>query len=106
MRGAKKRSSPNRHRLGNSGCPFSLSCRTTLMETEERKVSLLGMIDHTNARDVYARVLYLRHLNQSEPITILVDSSGGIVSDCLALYDLLRGVQTPIRTHCTGTAGG
>lgn len=72
----------------------------------ERKIVIRGMIGQKNTPDVLAQLLYLRHMNSRAPITLLVDSCGGIVDDCLAIYDFVRSFQTPFRTHCLGRAGG
>jgi ATP-dependent Clp protease protease subunit len=76
------------------------------MKTKPREVVLRGVIDQANAQDVYAQMLYLKHLDQTTPISLLIDSSGGIVDDCLALYDLVRKLKMPVQTHCTGKAEG
>ena len=69
----------------------------------ERTVAISGPI---NADTAVAAVAQLRYLdrNSSDPVTLLVNSPGGSVSDGMAIIDFMRGMRSPIRTHALGIA--
>lgn len=70
----------------------------------KREIYLMGQIDTDSAANL---ILQLKHLENQDPdaeITIYINSPGGTVSDCLAVYDVMQTVSCPIRTVCIGTA--
>lgn len=71
---------------------------------QAREVECLGEI---NAESVNALIRQIRFLARQDPgaeITLYVSSLGGEVSSGLALLDVMKAVQCPIRTVCVGTA--
>ena len=50
------------------------------------------------------RLRYLHHEAPEQEITMYINSPGGEVSSGLALYDVMKAIQCPIRTVCVGTA--
>lgn len=69
-----------------------------------REIEIAGVIDRDMA---YSLCQQLRHLAQDDPrtkITIFVNSPGGSVQDGLAIYDVMRAIDCPIRTVCLGMA--
>ena len=71
---------------------------------QRREVECIGEITEDS---VAALILQLRYLHREAPeqeITIYINSPGGEVSSGLALYDVMKAIQCPIRTVCVGTA--
>ena len=71
---------------------------------QRREVECLGEITEDS---VAALILQLRYLHREAPeqeITMYINSPGGEVSSGLALYDVMKAIQCPIRTVCVGTA--
>ena len=59
-----------------------------------------------NAETAMAAILQLRYLDRSssDPVTLLINSPGGSVSDAMAVIDFMRGMRSPVRTHALGVA--
>lgn len=71
---------------------------------QRREVECIGEITEGS---VAALILQLRYLHREAPeqeITMYINSPGGEVSSGLALYDVMKAIQCPIRTVCVGTA--
>ena len=71
---------------------------------QRREVECIGEITEDS---VAALILQLRYLHREAPeqeITMYINSPGGEVSSGLALYDVMKAIQCPIRTVCVGTA--
>ena len=71
---------------------------------QRREVECIGEITEDS---VAALILQLRYLHREAPeqeITMYINSPGGEVSSGLALYDVMKASQCPIRTVCVGTA--
>ena len=49
-------------------------------------------------------LLYLDKESPGEEITLCINSPGGEVVSGLAVYDVMRMIQSPVRTVCIGTA--
>ena len=71
---------------------------------QRREVECIGEITEDS---VAALIIQLRYLHREAPeqeITMYINSPGGKVSSGLALYDVMKAIQCPIRTVCVGTA--
>ena len=71
---------------------------------QRREVECIGEITEDS---IAALILQLRYLHREAPeqeITMYINSPGGEVSSGLALYDVMKAIQCPIRTVCVGTA--
>ena len=71
---------------------------------QRREVECIGEITEDS---VAALILQLRYLHREAPeqeITMYINSPAGEVSSGLALYDVMKAIQCPIRTVCVGTA--
>ena len=71
---------------------------------ERRRVFLWGAIDDKMAEKVVKRILYLEEKDSKAPITVLVNSPGGVYTSGMAIYDVMQGMKSPIRTVCMGQA--
>ncbi len=69
-----------------------------------RIVLLSGPIDHTVAQDVMARLLYLEHEADGQPVELRINSPGGEVTSGLGIIDTLQSLTCPVATICAGMA--
>lgn len=71
---------------------------------EERKIFLWGQVDDDSARHVIDRLLYLEMTDPGKEITLFINSPGGYVTSGMAMYDVMKGISSPISTVCMGLA--
>jgi ATP-dependent Clp protease protease subunit len=71
---------------------------------DSRQVTLFGPIDNELATKVIAQLLALEADDPEAPITMLVNSPGGSVTDGFAIYDMMRFIQPEVRVVVTGLA--
>jgi ATP-dependent Clp protease, protease subunit len=71
---------------------------------EERKIFLWGQVDDDSARHVIDRLLYLEMTEPGKEITLFINSPGGYVTSGMAMYDVMKGITSPISTVCMGLA--
>jgi ATP-dependent Clp protease, protease subunit len=67
-----------------------------------RTLLISGAIDNKNAEKIIRQVLLLEDDNADEPITVILNSPGGSVTDGMAIYDILRFIKPRVRMVCTG----
>ena len=70
----------------------------------ERIIFLTGPIHDMMANVIVAQMLYLEADNPSKPISLYINSPGGIISSGLAIYDTMQYVRPAIHTLCNGQA--
>ncbi len=63
-----------------------------------------GPIDDATAAIVTAQLLFLESSAPHEPLSIYVNSPGGVVTAGLAIYDTMQYISSPVRTLCMGQA--
>ncbi len=76
-------------------------------ESSLLKKRILFFTDEVNAESSNRMIEYLLYLDMNAPgeeITICINSPGGEVVSGLAVYDTIRGLKSPVRTVCIGTA--
>lgn len=71
---------------------------------QRREIDCVGEIDRESVHDIILQLRYLQSLDDSQEITLYVNSPGGGVDDGLALIDAMAGLRCPIRTVCIGMA--
>jgi len=71
---------------------------------KDRIVFIGGPFDDAMANSVTAQLLFLEADNLNEDITIYINSPGGIVSSCLAIYDVMQYIKPDVSTVCVGQA--
>ena len=87
------------------GCGEEEPGRGSLLERklfQARTIIAAGTVSMEMAYDIQARVLAMEKDDPGEPITIFINSPGGHADSGFAIYDLLRFVDTPIRTVVNG----
>ena len=77
----------------------------------QRMVFISGSISDSTAKTVIADLLYLDALEDGatgpggpRPIQLVINSSGGVVTSGLAIYDVMQYVRSPVHTLCIGHA--
>jgi ATP-dependent Clp protease, protease subunit len=70
----------------------------------ERIVVLSGPIDDVSANLVVAQLLFLESENPDKPVSMYINSPGGIVTAGLAIYDTMNYIKPPVATLCVGQA--
>ena len=49
------------------------------------------------ARTIVAQLLYLDSIS-NEPIQLIINTGGGVVTDGLAIYDTMKTIRSPVHT--------
>ena len=70
----------------------------------ERIIFLNGEVEDGIVGLVCAQLLFLEAENPNKPINLYINSSGGVVTSGLAIYDTMQFIKCPVRTLCMGTA--
>jgi ATP-dependent Clp protease protease subunit len=70
----------------------------------ERIVFVNGAVDDGMAATVCAQMLFLESENPKKPITLYINSPGGLITSGLAIYDTMQYVRCPVGTLCMGLA--
>ena len=70
----------------------------------ERIIFLTGPIDDQTASLICAQLLFLESENPEEPISLYINSPGGLVTAGLAMYDTIQYIRCPVHTVCIGQA--
>lgn len=70
----------------------------------ERIVVLSGPIDDVSANLVVAQLLFLESEHPDKPISMYINSPGGVVTAGLAIYDTMQYIKPPVATLCVGQA--
>lgn len=71
---------------------------------KERIIFLGTAIDDNVANVVIAQLLFLQSQDGEKPISMYINSPGGVVTAGLAIYDTMQFVKPPINTYCLGQA--
>jgi ATP-dependent Clp protease protease subunit len=70
----------------------------------ERIIFLNGEVNDDIAALVCAQLLLLEADNPKRPISLYINSPGGLVTSGFAIYDTMQFVRAPVHTLCMGTA--
>ena len=70
----------------------------------DRIVFVNGPIDDGIAALVNAQLLFLEAENPDKPISMYINSPGGVVTSGLSIYDTMQWIKCPVGTVCMGTA--
>ncbi|MEW6202786.1 MAG: ATP-dependent Clp protease proteolytic subunit [bacterium] len=61
-------------------------------------------IDEEMANKVIHAMLVINSIDPNRQINIYINSPGGSVFECLAIYDVMHIITNPVATYCIGTA--
>ena len=65
---------------------------------------MLSQIHDGVASVVIAQLLYLESQSTDKPISMYINSPGGVVTAGLGIYDTMQFIQPPVATLCVGQA--
>jgi len=71
---------------------------------KERIVFITGGVGDEMATVIIAQLLFLEAENPDKPISMYINSPGGIVSSGLAIYDTMQYIKPQVSTMCVGQA--
>lgn len=71
---------------------------------KDRIVMLNGAITDDVAATITAQLLFLEAEDPTAPISMYLNSPGGVVTAGLAIYDTMRYIRPPVATLCLGQA--
>ena len=71
---------------------------------KDRIIFIGGEIEDDMANLVIAQLLFLQNENAEAPISIYVNSPGGVITAGMAIYDTVQFVGCPVATYCLGQA--
>lgn len=71
---------------------------------DKRYVFLNKDVNEESMASLMEQFMHLELTKPGERINFVINSPGGNVSDGLAVYDLIRSLESPVRTICMGTA--
>lgn len=72
---------------------------------KERIIFLFELLDHDQINTILAMLLYLDLGKIERPIYFYINSIGGSISSGIALYDMMKYIQSDIITICIGITG-
>ena len=70
----------------------------------KRIIRLGGAVDDDSCNLIVAQLLWLDAQDPNKDITIYVNSPGGSVTACMAVFDTMRHVRPDVSTVCVGLA--
>lgn len=71
---------------------------------KDRIILCCERINSDSASSIISQLLFLEAENPKEKITMYINSPGGVITDGLAIYDVMKKVACPIETVCLGIA--
>ena len=70
----------------------------------ERIVFVTGQVEDTMASLIVAQLLFLESENPSKPISMYINSPGGVVTAGMAIHDTMQYIKPRVSTVCIGQA--
>lgn len=70
----------------------------------ERIVFVTGQIEDNMASLIVAQLLFLESENPSKPISMYINSPGGVVTAGMAIHDTMQYIKSQVSTVCIGQA--
>lgn len=80
----------------------SLYLRDKLL-SDSREIFLTEEVSTQSCSSLITQLMYLNRNEPDREITLYINSPGGLVADGLAVYDVMRLLDAPVRTVCMGT---
>lgn len=72
----------------------------------DRIIFVASPIDPTSSNDIMSQLLVLENLSDDTPITMYINSPGGLFEDMTAIFDTMQYIKSPVHTVCLGRADG
>jgi len=74
------------------------------MINSDRIICLDGEINEISSLNAIVQLLNFNSENKNEPIYLVINSGGGSILHGLGLYDVMKHIEAPVYTLCTGLA--
>lgn len=71
---------------------------------KNRKIFFVEEVNEKSTNELIKQLMYLEQAECGEEITLYINSPGGEVTSGLAVYDVIRLMESPVNTVCIGTA--
>ena len=71
---------------------------------QDRIIFLGSPIDDASASVIIAQLLFLQSQDAKKDIAIYINSPGGSVTSCFAIYDTMQFLSCDVATYCVGQA--
>lgn len=71
---------------------------------KEHIVMLNGPVNDSMASIIVAQLLFLEAEDAQRPISLYINSPGGVVTAGMAIYDTMNYIRSPVQTVCVGQA--
>lgn len=82
---------------------FQTLCLKDKLFSDSREIFLMEDVSAESCAILITQLMYLGRTEPDKEIVLYINSPGGTVSDGLAVYDVIRLLDTPVRTVCMGT---
>lgn len=70
---------------------------------EDRIIFMYGELETEMGQSIIAQLLYLTSVSK-DPISIYINSDGGLLNEALALHDTIKYIKPIVKTVCIGQA--
>ena len=70
----------------------------------DRIIFLTGPVEDNMSASICAQLLFLESENPKKEISMYINSPGGVVTACMAIYDTMQYIRCPVSTVCIGQA--
>lgn len=71
---------------------------------KKRSIFFWGVVQDETAKSVVDQLFYLEAQKPGEPITLFINSPGGVVTSGMVVYDTMQMISSPVHTVCMGLA--
>lgn len=71
---------------------------------KDRIVMLNGPVDDNSANLVVTQLLFLESEDNSRPISLYINSPGGVITAGMSIYDTMQFIKSPVHTIVMGQA--
>ena len=71
--------------------------------SDNREIFLTEDVNAQSCNSLITQLMYLDRTEPEKEITLYINSPGGSVTDGLAVYDVIRLLDAPVRTVCMWT---
>ncbi len=71
---------------------------------EKRQVFLWGAVTDSSSEELVEKLLFLENQDSTKPILFFINSPGGVISSGMAVYDVMKMIQSPVYTITMGLA--
>ena len=86
-----------------SGQPKTLDLTSSFLNTN-RAVFLNSNVNDAMALNIVQQLMKLDSIGKGQPITLYINSPGGVVTSGMMIYDVMQRIKSPVHTVCMGQA--